>query len=72
MVSVLWIIVAHRDSDAIGAHGTVRQGRHQSMEAAEHRMLHEVAHRAIVGHPHGVVMPRYERRHEVLRAGNDG
>jgi hypothetical protein len=34
MVSVLSIVVARRDGDAVGAHATLRQGRHQQAEIA--------------------------------------
>jgi len=70
MVSVLSIVVAHRDGD-VGAHTTLRQGRHQQAAAAQRTMLHALARGAIAPHARDAVMTRYELRHEVLRAGSD-
>jgi len=67
MVSVLSIMVARRDGDAVGAHPTLRQGRHQLTETDQHTMLHALARGAVARHSRDVVMPRYEPRHEVLR-----
>ena len=68
MVSVLSIVVAHRDGDAVGAHATLRQGRHQRTEGAQRTILHVFTRLAIARPSKDAVMPRYELRHEVLRA----
>jgi hypothetical protein len=70
MVSVLSIVVARRDGEAVGAHATLRQAGHQPTEAAQRTMLHALARGTIARHPQDAVMPRYELRHEVLRAGS--
>jgi len=71
MVSVLSIVVARRDGDAVGAHATLRQSRHQQAEIAERTTLHALARGAVARRSHAAVMARYELRHEALRAGSD-
>ena len=70
MVSVLSIVVARRDGDAVGAHATRRQGRHQRTEGAQRTILHVLTRVAIAGPSKDGVIPRYELRHEVLRAAS--
>jgi len=67
MVSVLSIVVAHRDRDAVGAHATLRQGWHQRTGIAQRTMLHTLARGGIARHSRDAVMVRYELRHEPLR-----
>lgn len=71
MVSVLSIVVARRDGDAVGAHATLRQGRHQRTETSQRTTLHTVARGGIALAPRALVTARYEPRHELLRVASD-
>jgi len=65
MVFVRSMVVARRDGNAVGAHATLEQARHQPTESSQRTVSHAFVRGRIARHPRDAVTPRYEPGHEV-------
>jgi hypothetical protein len=61
------MVVGASRRNAVGAHATLRQARHQPTEASQRMMLHALVRGTGARYPRGAVTPRYDLGHEVLR-----